>query len=113
MALTEDLLDYGTFELCAPGMTNRIELAAMMSSASGKEIQATEPPFDEWAETISLPEGFVREGLKAMYQEYDKHGFSGGNSLVLRTILGRQPRTLHEFICELAARQSSVEGHLQ
>jgi hypothetical protein len=76
----------------------------MISSASGKEIQATEPPFEEWAETISLPEGFVRNGMKAMFQEYDKHGFSGGNSLVLRTILGRQPRTLQEFIYELAAR---------
>jgi uncharacterized protein YbjT (DUF2867 family) len=104
MALTEDLLDYGTFELCAPGMTNRIELAAMMSSATGKEIQATEPPFEEWAQTISLPEGFVRNGLKAMYQGYDKYGLSGGNSRVLRSILGREPRTLHEFISELAAR---------
>jgi uncharacterized protein YbjT (DUF2867 family) len=31
LALTSDKLNYGTFELCAPGMVNRIEIAAMMA----------------------------------------------------------------------------------
>lgn len=49
LALTEDKLGYGTFELCAPGMVNRVELAAMMSEAIGHPIETGEPPFDEWA----------------------------------------------------------------
>ena len=46
LALTEDKLGYGTFELCAPGMVNRVELVAMMSEAIGHPIEAGEPLFD-------------------------------------------------------------------
>ncbi|MEH1835675.1 MAG: NmrA family NAD(P)-binding protein [Nostoc sp.] len=35
LALTEDKLGYGTFELCAPGMVNRVELAAMINMKTG------------------------------------------------------------------------------
>lgn len=94
LTLTGDRLGYGTFELCAAGMVNRIELAAMMSEAVGHPIQAGESPFDEWAQTAQIPEGSVREGMKTMYADYDQHGFPGGNALVLRAILGREPRTL-------------------
>lgn len=34
LALTGDALGYGTFELCAPGMVDRVELAALMSEAA-------------------------------------------------------------------------------
>jgi hypothetical protein len=36
-----------------------------------------------------------------MFAEYDRHGFHGGNSLVLRAILGREPRTVAEYVAEL------------
>jgi hypothetical protein len=36
-----------------------------------------------------------------MNKEYDRYGFSGGNGLVLKTILGREPRTVKQFIQEL------------
>ena len=38
-----------------------------------------------------------------MNAHYDEHGFHGGNALVLRSMLGREPRTLHDYIAELAA----------
>jgi len=50
-------------------------------------------PFDEWAAAVTMPEGPLKEGLKAMYANYDKHGFKGGNDIVLRTLLKREPRT--------------------
>jgi uncharacterized protein YbjT (DUF2867 family) len=103
MALTGDDLAYGTFELCAPGMVDRVELAAMMSEALGRTIEAGEPPFEDWARLAGIPEGPIREGLARMYVEYDRHGFPGGNALVLRTILGREPRTLRQYIYELSA----------
>ena len=34
-ALTGNELSYGTFELCAPGMVNRVELVAIISAAQG------------------------------------------------------------------------------
>jgi hypothetical protein len=53
-----------------------------------------------------LPPGFEQppgqsEGLGAMFAEYDRHGFHGGTSLVLRAILGREPRSVAEDVAEL------------
>lgn len=107
LALTGDRLDYGTFELCAPGMVNRVELAAIMSEATGHTIEAGETAFDEWAQAVKMPEGFVREGMKTMSANYDKYGFPGGNALVLQAILGREPRTLRQYIQGLANREAS------
>ncbi len=104
LALTGDTLSRGTFELCAAGMVNRIEIAALMSRALGREIEAGEAAFDEWARAAHLPEGPVRDGLAAMNADYDKYGFPGGNALTLRSVLGREPRALAEYIGELASR---------
>ena len=105
LALTGDALSYGTFELCAAGMVDRVEVAAMMSEALGRTIEAGEPPFEEWAETAGMPHGPVREGLKRMYADYDRYGFPGGNALVLRAILRREPRTLRQYFQKLAIQQ--------
>lgn len=102
MAFTEEKLAYGTFELCAPGMVNRVEIAGMMSETLGRTIRAAEIPFDDWAQAAHLPAGPVRDGLKFMDTDYDRYGFPGGNALVLRAILGREPRTLRQYIQELA-----------
>jgi uncharacterized protein YbjT (DUF2867 family) len=107
LALTGDDLAYGTFELCAPGMVNRVELAAMMSEALGRTIEAGEPSFEEWARMAGISEGATREGLARMFLHYDQHGFPGGNPLVLRAILGREPRTLRQYIYELAGREAA------
>ena len=74
----------------------------MMGKALGKPIEAATPPFAEWAKTAGLPDGPVREGMEKMYAHYDRYGFPGGNALVLRAILGREPRGLQAFFGELA-----------
>ncbi|HEY1986847.1 MAG TPA: NmrA family NAD(P)-binding protein [Terracidiphilus sp.] len=102
LAFTSEKLDNGTFELCSPGMFNRVEVAALMSEALDVRIEAGEMVFDEWAEKARIPEGPVRDGLKRMYADYNQFGFHGGNSLVLKSVLGREPRTLREFFQELA-----------
>ena len=108
IALTKEKLDYGTFELCAPGMVNRLELAVMISNVFKQTIEAGEPPFDEWAQAAHIPVGASREeGMRKMYADYDQYGFPGGNALVLRAILGREPRTLKQYIDYLAAQQRS------
>ncbi|KAM3095857.1 SDR family oxidoreductase [Phormidesmis sp. 146-12] len=106
LALTGDRLDYGTFELCAPGMVDRVELARIMSEAIGYPIEASESPFDEWAQATHIPAGSMREGMRTMYADYDQHGFPGGNALVLQAILGREPRTLQQYIQELARHKA-------
>ncbi len=99
---TDGRLAYGTFELSAPGMVDRVEMAAMMSEALGKPVVAEEPPFAEWVEKARIPAGGIRKGMEAMYEDYDQFGFPGGNALVLRAVLGREPRGLAAFLRELA-----------
>jgi uncharacterized protein YbjT (DUF2867 family) len=103
-ALVSDKFDNGTFELCAPGMFNRNELAALMSEALDLRIDAGEVSFEVWADNARIPEGHIREGLKRMYADYNQYGFRGGNATVLKCMLGREPRSMKEYFHELAAR---------
>jgi len=105
LAMTDVAFSYGTFELCSPGMYSRVDLALLMSEAIGKTIEAGEIPTEQWARAVKLPPGELRDGLIAMNKDYDKYGLSGGNSLVLKTILGREPRTVSQFIIELKNSQ--------
>lgn len=104
LAFTSQTLDNGTFELCAPGMFNREEITALMNDALGFRVEPGEISFDAWADTKQISDGPVREELSHMYAEYDQHGFRGGNAVVLRCLLGREPHTLKEFFRELAVR---------
>ena len=83
-------------------MVDRFEIASLMSEALGRPVEAAQPGFAEWAQAAAIPDGPMREGMEAMYQDYDRFGFPGGNALVLRAVLGREPRGLKQFFAELA-----------
>ena len=103
MALLEDRLLNGTFELCADGGFNRDEVAAMISDLIGRPIKAASPRFEAWLEMAGMQlESGQNDMLAAMYAHYDRHGLAG-NPLTLRAILGREPRSLREFFADLAA----------
>ena len=102
LAMTGDELSYGTFELCAPGMQDSHETAELISEILGRPINAVQIPLDQFAS--QLPEGAFRDGMRRMMGHYDKHGLPGGNPLVLRSILGREPRSLKDYFRELSAR---------
>jgi uncharacterized protein YbjT (DUF2867 family) len=102
MAMTGDELSYGTFELCAPGMVDLTEIAAIAASAFGRQVDAGETSAEQMASW--LPEDRLRDGMRRMIAHYDHYGLPGGNPLVLRAILGREPRTLDNFFHELASR---------
>lgn len=104
LAMTGDELSYGTFELSASGMVDRVTMAEMASEALGRTVVADELSPQEWASNSGMPEGPMRDGLVRMMTHYDEHGFPGGNALVLRAILGRDPRTLGQYFFELANR---------
>jgi nucleoside-diphosphate-sugar epimerase len=101
LAMTGTELSYGTFELCSPGMYNGLEMAALIGDALGKTVEAGEISPENWLQQAHIPPGPLSNGLVAMNEEYDHYGFSGGNGLVLKTILGREPRTVKQFIQEL------------
>ena len=110
MALTEDRLLNGTFELCADGGMNRAEVAAAMGEALGRRIEAAAPDFATWTAQARLPyDDHQKAELAAMYAFYDRHGLVG-NTLTLRAIIRREPRSLHRFFAELAAGAETTVG---
>ena len=104
IALTEDRLLFGTFELCVEGNLNRKDVALLMSEVLGQKIEATSLSPAQLA-AVSKGSGDKNEPspLKAMFDWYDAHGLVG-NPLILRAILGREPRTLQAYFAELAAQ---------
>lgn len=102
MAMTGDELSYGTFELCAPGLMDSHDTAEIIGEVLGREITAVQIPLDRFASR--LPAGSFRDGMRRMMTHYDQHGLPGGNALVLRAILGREPRSFKDYVRELASR---------
>ena len=92
IALTEDRLLYGAFELCAEGWLNRHDVAALASEVLGRRVRVerTDP------ETL----GDDACPMRPMFDHYDRIGLRG-NALTLRAILGREPRTLRAFFDEM------------
>ena len=93
IALTENRLLDGTFELCAEGALDRHGVAALAGEALGREIKAVRIDPD----TL----GSEAAPMRPMFNHYDRFGLRG-NTLTLRAILGREPRTLRAYFQELA-----------
>jgi uncharacterized protein YbjT (DUF2867 family) len=91
-------LSYGTFELAAGGMLSREDLATMASEILSRPVRTETTALDP----SHMPEGPTGDGMARMLTEYDEHGLAGGNDLVLRTLLRRAPRTVHDFFTESA-----------
>ncbi|WP_027165510.1 NmrA family NAD(P)-binding protein [Mesorhizobium sp. WSM3224] len=100
IALIEDRLRYGTFELCSPGNLNRREVAALLTEILGREITPMK------SDPGAL--GDIPDAMKTMFDHYEHHGLLG-NPLTLRAILGREPRTLRAYFEELASARTPVE----
>lgn len=107
IAMTSDMLSYGTFELCSQGMFDGLQIAAIASSVLGRRITAVKTVPDTNAP--GLPDDPALQRMAKMIAHYDRHGLSGGNTLVLRAILGREPRTLREYIAELSQSTTAPE----
>lgn len=95
MALTEDRLLYGTFELCSEGWLDRHSVAALIGNVLGRGIEARR------VDPATL--GDAAKPMRPMFDHYDHHDLRG-NALTLHAILGREPRTLRSYFEELAGR---------
>lgn len=92
IAFAEDRLVRGTFELAAEGEHALHDLAAACEGVLGRTIQAEQIPLESYAPARSLLRNpYSADGFNRLRSYYDAHGFRGGNSMVLRTILGREP----------------------
>jgi uncharacterized protein YbjT (DUF2867 family) len=107
IALTESRLAYGTYELAADGMPNRYDLVAAMRVVLGRDVRAAELDFATWRKGVALPYTEAQWALlAAVHADYDRHG-AAANGLVLRTILGREPRTPLQFFEDLHRQAAS------
>ena len=110
MALTEDRLLNGTFELCADGGMDRPQVAGVMGEVLGRPIEAAAPGFEAWISQVKLPyDDHQKAELASMYAFYDRHGLVG-NTLTLQAILDREPRSLRQFLADLAAGTATTAG---
>lgn len=91
-ALLEDDLLSGTFDLASPGELSRHDLAALISEVTGRPVRA---------ERIDPQSLGAPPPMQAMFEHYDHAGLVA-NPLPLRAALGREPRSLHAYISELA-----------
>jgi uncharacterized protein YbjT (DUF2867 family) len=97
IALTEDRLKYGTFELCAEGSLNRRGVAALLGDVLRRPIEAVKQSQNEAASAPDDPaESAQGAALKRMFDWYDHHALLG-NALTLPAILGREPRRLRAY----------------
>lgn len=97
--LTEEGYDGATFELSSGETLTHAEMAAVFAEALGREVRAVQRDLDEW-ERWARERGWAEwpiQAYKKMCDHYDAHGFPGGNPLVLRTILGREPGGYRAF----------------
>jgi len=98
IALSEDRLLYGTFELCAEGWLDRKQVAGIIGKVLGRPIKAER--VDPRAAAAGAGPG--APALEKMFEWYDERGLKG-SAVALRAILGREPRNLTAFFEELAA----------
>jgi hypothetical protein len=97
-AMISSELSRGTFELTAPGLFDSRETAAILSQIVGREIAAVHIPAGEFA--LRLPAD-RREAFMQMMDYHDRCELHAGNSLVMRTILQREPRSVSDYLREL------------
>ena len=98
LALLEERLLWGTYQLCAEGHTNRNDLARIIQDVLGRTVRAERTPLPPAGPDDSAA------AVRPMLDWYDHHGLMG-NALTLRAILGREPRSLRAFVDELARRE--------
>jgi uncharacterized protein YbjT (DUF2867 family) len=108
IALTEDRLRNGTFQLCSEGGLDRNDIAAAMSDVLARPITAGTMSNDELQANFppAVP-AYNRAALVTMYDYYDRHGLVG-NPLILNAILDREPRRIRDFLKDLVAGLPTV-----
>ena len=84
IALTEDRLNFGTFELCAEGNLNRHDAAALMGEVLGRKVGAAKLDAGKALKEAGGDEQLA--AIKPMFDWYELHGLPG-NAVILKALL--------------------------
>jgi uncharacterized protein YbjT (DUF2867 family) len=96
--LMDPALQGGSFDLCGDRLSHA-QMAAILSDLMGREISAEKVDLEDWkmaARARGATDYFV-SAYGRMCAHYDSHGLAGGNPLVLRALLGREPNDYRVF----------------
>ena len=102
IVLTNPGYGRATFELCCEGMLNRQQRVELLTEILGRPIKSADISVDDWLAKAGISDPYEREARTRMFEHYDGFGFQGGNALVLRSILGREPVSYRSYIASQA-----------
>jgi uncharacterized protein YbjT (DUF2867 family) len=90
------------YELAGTENLSQTEVARIITSELGDDIQAMQESLDDWKKRMqgSGMGTYQLETLLKMFKTYARDGFIG-NSVVLEHLLGRAPTTFKEFVQRL------------
>ena len=98
IALTRPGYGRASFELCCDGMLNRRQRVALLGEVLGRPVASGEISVEAWLQAAGITDPYERDARARMFNYYDRCGFRGGNALVLRSILGREPTGFRAFL---------------
>ena len=97
--LTETGHEQKTYELVGTKPLSQTEVAATLSRALGRKVQAKSEAVKTWEKRAAAAGmgNYQRATLAKMFRYYDGHGLSG-DPATLRRLLGRAPTSLEDFV---------------
>lgn len=97
--LTEPGHAGATYELVGTDPLAQTEVAARLAAALGYQVKAEEISLEQWREQAEAGgmASYTIDSLMRMFRYYADFGFAG-NPRVLTWLLGREPRTLADFV---------------
>ncbi len=97
--LTEPGHAGATYELVGTDPLAQTEVAAQLAAALGYQVRAEEISLEKWREQSEADgmASYTIDSLMRMFRYYADFGFAG-NPRVLTWLLGREPRTLADFV---------------
>lgn len=100
-------LEGGTYELCAQVVTP-VDIADQLSRTMGMPLLPVRasPSKGVGQSRLDVVPSWSPESLVGAVDELDRHGYQGGSSFVLRSLLGRAPTSVDAFV------RSAVRAYL-
>lgn len=97
LVLTEDGHAHASYEIVGTPPLSSAEVVEILGQNLGRVVRAEAISAEAWAAGPGAAlTSDARTTLTAMFRYYDRHGLAG-NPRMLRSLLGRAPRTLEEF----------------
>lgn len=98
----------GTYELCSPDTISVAEMAEQLSQAWGKPLRAGWQRAEEWASGMKAAgaPAWSIETVLGMCRFHDRHGYDGGNAVVLEALIGHKASTYRDFASRLVKEKA-------